>query len=343
MDLHIHSYGAYMHVRDSMFEVIVKGEAGDRKRHQFAPKRIRSILLDEGTALSTECISLAMQHHITIHILQGSGDPIARIWHSRPGSTTAIRKRQLETSMQPEAVQHVKHWVCAKLANQIAFLNDLKSRRSGKTADQLQSAVERIVKLSASIAALQGNQVDDIADSLRGYEGNAGKTYFGALSALLPERYAFEGRSGRPAKDAFNAMLNYAYGILYSRVERIVNLAGLDPFCGFLHRDDYNTRSFVFDFIEPWRPHADRAVFQLFSTKKVNETHTELVSGGVQLVKEGKQLCATVFHKAFDEDRVRISHRNTTRGMAMQRDAHAFANLLIGLPEESEHELVEIK
>ncbi len=343
MDLHIHSYGAYMHVRDSMFEVIVKGEAGDHKRHQFAPKRIRSILLDEGTALSTECISLAMQHHITIHTLQSSGDPIARIWHSRPGSTTAIRKRQLEASMQPEAINHIKQWVCAKLANQCSFLKDLKSRRSGKTADQLQSAVERIVNFSASINALQGDHVDDIADSLRGFEGNAGKTYFAALSSLLPERYAFNGRSSRPAGDVFNAMLNYAYGILYSRVERVVNLAGLDPFCGFLHRDDYNTRSFVFDFIEPFRPFADRAVFQLFSTKKVNDAHSELIPGGVQLVKEGKQLCAAAFHKAFDEDRVRINNRNTTRGLAMQRDAHAFANTLIDLPADVEHELVVIE
>ena len=342
MDLHIHSYGAYVHVRDGMFEVIVKNDSGERKQHQFAPQRIRSILLDEGAALTTESISLAMKHHITIHILQNSGDPVARIWHSRPGSTTAIRKRQLEASLQSDAIKHIKQWVCAKLDNQCLFLNDLKSRRSAAAAEELQTAADKIARFSASITALQGERIDDIADSLRGYEGNAGKAYFGALSALLPERYAFDGRSSRPAKDVFNAMLNYAYGILYSRVERVVNLAGLDPFCGFLHRDDYNTRSFVFDFIEPYRPHADRAVFQLFSTKKVNETHFESIAGGVQLVKEGKQLCAAAFHKAFDEDRLRIAHRNTTRGMAMQRDAHAFANLLIGLPEETEHELVEV-
>jgi CRISPR/Cas system-associated endonuclease Cas1 len=40
------------------------------------------------------------------------------------------------------------------------------------------------------------------------------KKYFATLSALLPEQYKFKNRN-QPATDIFNAMLNYAYGILY--------------------------------------------------------------------------------------------------------------------------------
>src|SRR5262249_5380163 len=32
--------------------------------------------------------------------------------------------------------------------------------------------------------------------------------------------YRFDGRSRQPAKDGFNAVLNYSYGVLYSLVER---------------------------------------------------------------------------------------------------------------------------
>jgi len=36
-----------------------------------------------------------------------------------------------------------------------------------------------------------------------------------------------------PAKDEFNAMLNYGYGMLYGMIERSVVVAGLDPYIGF--------------------------------------------------------------------------------------------------------------
>jgi CRISPR-associated protein Cas1 len=42
-------------------------------------------------------------------------------------------------------------------------------------------------------------------------------------------------------------MLNYSYGVLYSLVEKACILAGLDPFVGFLHTDNYNKKSLVFD------------------------------------------------------------------------------------------------
>jgi CRISPR-associated endonuclease Cas1 len=71
----------------------------------------------------------------------------------------------------------------------------------------------------------------------------------------------FKGRSSRPAEDPFNAFLNYAYGVLYSRVEKALIIAGVDPFVGFMHRDDYNMKSMVFDFIEPYRIYAEETVF----------------------------------------------------------------------------------
>ena len=79
------------------------------------------------------------------------------------------------------------------------------------------------------------------------------KKYFGAISSIVPEKYKFEGRSRNPAKDEFNAMLNYGYGVLYSMVEKACIIAGLDPYIGFLHTDNYNKKSLVFDVIELFR------------------------------------------------------------------------------------------
>ncbi len=51
-------------------------------------------------------------------------------------------------------------------------------------------------------------------------------------------------------------------------VERACILAGLDPYIGIMHVDNYNRQAFVFDLIEMYRIYIDRIVFKLFSTKR---------------------------------------------------------------------------
>ena len=46
------------------------------------------------------------------------------------------------------------------------------------------------------------------------------RIYFACLGRLVPEAYRFAGRSRQPARDGFNAMLNYCNGVFYSLVER---------------------------------------------------------------------------------------------------------------------------
>ena len=153
--------------------------------------------------------------------------------------------------------------------------------------------------------------------------------YFEALSQSLPEKHRFPGRSSRPAHNPFNAFLNYAYGILYSNVEKSLIIAGLDPYVGFLHRDDYNQKSLVFDVIEPYRIHAERVVFRLFSGKKVNQEHVSTITNGVSLNEHGKPLLVEAFNAYFLEDKVRHKGRNLSRQHAMQLDAHRFAQELL--------------
>ena len=55
------------------------------------------------------------------------------------------------------------------------------------------------------------------------------------------------------AKDLFNAILNYGYGVLYAQIEQAIILAGLDPYAGFLHADRPGKPSLVLDLIEEFR------------------------------------------------------------------------------------------
>jgi len=327
MQLVINTYGTYVHIKDEMFEIRQKKEEQIRKHH-FSSKKVQSILLSKGSAISSDAIILAMKNNIDIVVLENDGTPVGRFWHSRPGSTSKIRKQQLETSLNEKGLSWVKEWLTGKLDNQTAFLKNLKKNRASKS-EQIEEVIVQITDLKEKIKNTKGKTVAEVDGTLRGLEGTAGRIYFGLLSDLLSEPYRFQGRSFRPARDPFNAFLNYAYGILYSRVEKALTIAGLDPFVGFMHRDDYNMKSLVFDFIEPYRIIAEEVVFKLFSAKKVGKKHYDEITNGVTLNAEGKGLLVQHFFRFFEEDKIRFKGRNQTRANILQLEAHRFANTLI--------------
>jgi CRISPR-associated protein Cas1 len=160
--------------------------------------------------------------------------------------------------------------------------------------------------------------------------------YFLCLGRLMPEAYRFEGRSRHPAKDGFNSMLNYAYGVLYSLVEKACIYAGLDPFVGFLHTDNYGKKSLVFDLLEPFRILADRTVALLFTGRRMKAEHFEAIPGGVALSAAGRAALLESFNARLDKA-VRYAvqsrpgrTRNVKRRDVIRFEAHALANRLLG-------------
>jgi CRISPR-associated protein Cas1 len=233
MQLVINTFGAGLGKEGDRFLVT----AGSRKLAVSAHK-VQSILITTAAYLSTDAVELAAAHNIDLVFLNKHGEPFARVWQSRMGSTAAIRRRQIEVADSPEGLGFARDWVGAKLRHQLEFLEELWQRRPDAdaifqgTVGTLRDCLDQVKALTGTLDAQRG--------TLMGLEGAAGRTYFCCLGQLIPEAFRFESRSRQPAADAFNAMLNYSYGILYSLVEKACILAGLDPFVGFLHTDNYN-------------------------------------------------------------------------------------------------------
>ena len=329
MQIHLNTYGTYLHVHERMFEVRKRVD-GEVEKTQLAAHKIKSIWVSDGVALSANAVKLAMEHNIDIVFLERNGNPYGRVWHSKLGSTTRIRKEQLKASLGRAAVAYTQLWIGDKMNNQIQLVRQLMSHRP-QHEEYLSDRLERMQRMQDEIRNLEGAEIDPLADRIRGLEGSCGRLYFDVLSYVLPRQYQFAGRSFRPAADAFNAFLNYGYGILYSRVEKALILAGLDPFVGFLHRDDYNYKSLVYDFIEPFRIFIEEPVFRLFSGKKVRQDHTDDLASGVRLNQDGKKLLIERLNKHLEEDRIRYKGRNQARGNIIQFEAHQFANELLNM------------
>jgi CRISP-associated protein Cas1 len=322
MDLYINTYGTYLHKRDDMFELEVDG-----KKTKIAPSKVRSICISTGAFITTDSVKLALDNNIDIVLMDEYGNPYGRFWHSRFGSTAFIRRRQIEVADTVDGLALVKEWIKNKIGHSIKHLKELEYKRNSK-AGEIEERIAQIEQYVPKIDNIEG-VIDEQRNTLQGYEGNASKLYFDILSYLIPEPYKFEGRSSRPAKDEFNCMINYGFGVLYGKVEKAIIIAGLDPFVGIMHTDNYNKKSFVFDMIENYRHYAVKTVFSMFSRKRVNKSFFDEIRGGYSLNKEGKKELLTELSEFFDKETL-YDGRKIKNLDIIQYDCHKVANKLIG-------------
>jgi CRISPR-associated protein Cas1 len=172
-----------------------------------------------------------------------------------------------------------------------------------------------------------------------GLEGVAGRQYFAAISLALPERFRFQGRSRSPARDEFNCLINYAFGVLYSLVERACLLSGLDPSIGLLHTDNYNKLSLVFDLIELFRVHAERVVINLFASRLVRQELFDQKEGGFRLNAEGRGVLLGALNEYLDRVKLHGRRRLKIRDTITYECQRLAGRLLRGLDVEPEVDL----
>ena len=330
MQLVINTFGASLRREGELFRISVKDRAV-----RVAARKVRTILITTGAHFSTDAIHLAAEHNVDVVFLDKYGHPYGRVWLARMGSTAAIRRAQLLCADSEGGMDVVRAWTSTKLQNQVDFLGELARRRPGR-ADEFGAAVERIRRQQENIERLAGT-VADMRQQVLGAEGAAGAAYWGIIGTLPPGDFAFTNRSKHPAADPCNAMLNYAYGVLYSMVERACIIAGLDPFIGFLHTDNYGKRSLVYDLIEPFRIWADRVVLKLFTGRRCKQSMFHATSDGIVLEKEAKELLLPEL-EAYLSNAIRWQVKSSPRGKtrqikrrdAIQAEAHTLANRLLG-------------
>ncbi len=333
MQLILNTFGASLRKKDDMFLV----RAGDKQK-LLSPRKVQSIVLAAGAHLSTDAIRLALQHHIDIAILDKHGEPCGRFWHNRPSSTNRLRRRLLEVAETEDGVVLAADWVGTKIGQQAGLIRDLARTRPDR-ADGLDAVAGRLDKMADVVASIKGTAIDEIRGSVMGLEGVAGREYFAALSLALPERFRFQGRSRSPARDEFNALLNYAYGVLYSLVERACLLTGLDPCIGLLHTDNYNKPSLVYDLIELHRVHAERVVVNLFAARKVNQELFDQKDGGFRLNAEGRALLLNDLNEYLDRMKQHGRRRLKIRDTVVYECQRLAGRLLRGLQDDREVDL----
>ena len=254
---------------------------GDRR----LPSRI--ILLDGNGSLSFDVLTWLSVQNIQLVQINWQGE-VVTIGSQRP-LDNSLYEAQLAARGNGSGFTLACKLVREKILSSIETLDSLlpsAARTRGYT------------QLARAIKDLDQHVAQNI-EELRLVEGRAALAYFRALQKMpihwksvrqrpVPEEWQFipmrtSGKTGtnRHATHPFNAMLNYAYGVLESQVRIDTIAAGLDPTIGYLHATVPGRVALVYDLMEPLRPTIDRALLKFVSENDLMPGDFTVSSSGV--------------------------------------------------------------
>ncbi|MGC8866163.1 MAG: CRISPR-associated endonuclease Cas1 [Bacteroidales bacterium] len=322
MDLVLNSYGTTLLRENEQFAIsTVDG------KQLINPADVKTISISKGARISSDAVLLAIEHEIDILFIDGRGQPKGRVWSVKYGSISTIRRKQLDFTLSSQAVGWITGIMAQKIENQVALIWSVCPQEY-LTAPWVEHNIQKLNDYKTKITQLKGETVSDIAPSLRGWEGASSKIYFETLSNFLPEEYRFTGRS-HPAVDVFNALLNYAYGILYGKIEGALIKAGVDPYIGVFHREDYNRPVLAFDVIELFRVWADFVVVRLCQQKAIiPECYTVQPNGTYWLEALGRRIVIQAMND-YLEDLITWKGQSRSRNTHLQLYAHNLAQMFL--------------
>lgn len=214
---------------------------------------------------------------------------LARVQGMAKGNVL-LRKRQYRVSEDEGAALSIaRNFIVGKIFNSKwvleRALRDHAMRIDEARVKRASEALDASLRAARECAGI---------DSLRGIEGDAAATYYGAFDELLlrdKEFFRFAGRSRRPPMDAVNAMLSLFYTVLANDCAAALEGVGLDSYIGFMHVDRPGRKSLALDLEEELRPICvDRFVVSAVNNRVVSASSFETrETGEVRLTEEGRR------------------------------------------------------
>jgi len=242
--LHVVSHGAKVSRTGNEIKVLLDGESRD-----YPIEEIDSIILHGYAQITTQAVHLCGSKGIPVHWFSGGGYYI--------GGTTAgpsqvqRRIRQYEGLRLPAfRVGLARRLASARIEGQLRYL--LRATRGNSPrSDAVQAA---IAELRDHLRRLSHEADPDV---IRGHEGAATKSYLQCLPLFLKDNVAQtlhpHGRSRRPPRDRFNAILSFGYALLQRSVHQAVVGVGLEPSFGFYHTPRSAAPPLVLDIMDLFR------------------------------------------------------------------------------------------
>ena len=250
------------------------------------------------TGLSAPLMHRLADEGIALVLLDAQGRFKARLEGAVSGNVL-LRQAQFQRVNDPTfTLDTARACVAGKIKNSRQVLQ--RGAREAK--------VKYLSRLAADLAtSLRDLPQANTLDQIRGIEGEAARQYFGGLNLLLraDQRAAFamNGRTRRPPRDRFNALLSFLYAMWMNDCRSALEAAGLDPQAGFLHALRPGRAALALDLMEEFRPWADRLALTLVNRGQIKANDFEIrEGGGVSLQTDARKVVVVAFQERKKEE-----------------------------------------
>ncbi|MBS0467249.1 MAG: type I-C CRISPR-associated endonuclease Cas1 [Proteobacteria bacterium] len=249
------------------------------------------------TGLSAPLMHRLADEGIALVLLDDNGRFKARLEGAVSGNVL-LRQAQFQRVADPAfTLEQARACVAGKVKNTRQVLQ--RGAREAASEEEAQTLTRRADDLAATLRALPGA---DNLDALRGLEGEAARQYFSALNLLVRpaqrEAFAMDGRTRRPPRDRFNALLSFLYAMWMNDCRSALEAAGLDPQVGFLHALRPGRAALALDLMEEFRPWADRLALTLINRGQIKASDFDLrPGGGVVLQADARKAVVVAFQE----------------------------------------------
>ena len=246
--IHVVGYQSSIHKKDEQLEIEKRKPNGEIEKFKIHISEIESLNLHGSCQISTQLISHLAYNKVSINWFSGGGNYIGGLNFN--SSNVQRKLRQYEALLDEKFKLYLtKSLALAKCETQFKYY--LRATRK-KVRDEKQNIIlERFRNL---LREIPGSTSIDV---VRGYEGMVAKIYFENIPSLfietVPEDMIPKGRSRRPPKDRFNAVLSFLYSLLYKSVWQAIIAVGLESTIGFYHTPRSSAEPLVLDIMELFR------------------------------------------------------------------------------------------
>lgn len=297
--LYVMTPQAYVHLDNATVRIEVERETRLR-----VPLHHIGALVCFGNVL----VSPALMHRLadegkSLVLLDNGGRFKARLEGPVSGNIL-LRQAHHRAALDPDfALTTARAMVAGKLRNSRSVL--LRGAREANDPGEANALTRAAESLAASLRAVPG--AADM-DSLRGVEGEAARGYFAALNLVVKpqarEGFTLDGRTKRPPRDRFNALISFLYSMLMNDCRSAAESVGLDPQLGFLHAVRPGRAALALDLQEEFRSVlADRLALTLINRGQINvRDFDEREGGSVMLNDQGRRQVVTAWQERKQEE-----------------------------------------
>lgn len=272
---------------------------------------------------SPHLLGLCAEKGVTVSMMSEHGRFLARVEGPVSGNVHLRLAQMVAWENKERKADLARSFLIGKLFNSRAVLQR-RIRDHGET-EGLKVATEKQLDV---LRRVRESPLD--VSRLRGLEGEAASSYFGAFNELLVAQraeFSIQSRNRRPPMDPMNALLSFLYTLLAHDCRGALEGVGLDPQIGFLHEVRSGRPALALDLMEEFRAFiVDRVALSLVNLQQVrSKDFKKSETGAVMMTDDARKLVLSAWQRKKQEE---VMHPYLEEKMPIGLIVHAQALLL---------------